>query len=181
MAFKKHNAIDDVKRSIEQIIERGQSWSLACASLFRQCDVFWIDRRGPRPRCLLLFSGKSACETLQRMYAIAAPGSVFFLNSSSNLSGIDKNHASNYRKRLIKLFAYEIERPIFNPEMNATITVFKYELKDNTELVNNISDMSSEIKETADAYAFSPKPGKLYELLNWLKESGVNYQTDFRE
>lgn len=41
--------------------------------------------------------------------------------------------------------------------------------------------MSSEMKEIPDGYAFSPKPGKLYELFNYLKENGLNYQTYFTE
>ncbi len=65
--------------------------------------------------------------------------------------------------------------------MSATITVFKTELKNQTLLLANISAMSSETKETAHAFSFSPKPGKLYELVNYLKTNGINYQTNFRE
>jgi hypothetical protein len=74
-----------------------------------------------------------------------------------------------------------MQRPIFKPEMSATITVFKSELKNKTLLLANISAMSSETKETADAFSFSPRPGKLYELVNYLRANGVNYQTNFRE
>lgn len=77
------------------------------------------------------------------------------------------------------MFGYKEQRPIFNSEMNATITVFKNEFKNNPGLLDDISAMSSEIKEIDDSYAFSPRPGKLYELLNCLRENGLNYQTVF--
>jgi hypothetical protein len=74
-----------------------------------------------------------------------------------------------------------MQKPIFKLEMSATVTVFKSELKNKTLSLANISAMSSETKETANAFAFFPKPGKLYELVNYLRTNGINYQTNFRE
>jgi hypothetical protein len=71
----------------------------------------------------------------------------------------------------------------FSLGMSAIITVFKSELENENEpeLLNIISAMSSDMKEIANGYALSPKPGKLYESLNCLKENGLNYQTHFSE
>lgn len=63
--------------------------------------------------------------------------------------------------------------------MQAIITVFKVELKDKNDLFENIQNLSSDISEVGDAYTFSPKAGKLFELLNVLKNNNINYGTHF--
>lgn len=70
---------------------------------------------------------------------------------------------------------------ILASELAQSFTVFKSELENKPELLNIISDMSSDMKEIPNGYAFSPKPGRLYELLNYLKENGLSYQTYFSE
>lgn len=69
----------------------------------------------------------------------------------------------------------------FSLGMGAIITVLKSELEIKPEFLNIISAMASDIKKLPNGYAFSPKPGKLYELLNYLKENGLSYQTYFSE
>ena len=63
--------------------------------------------------------------------------------------------------------------------MRAVITVFKVELHDRPNILNSIREMSADISELANVYTFSPKPGKLFELLNILKNNNVNYSTHF--
>jgi hypothetical protein len=63
--------------------------------------------------------------------------------------------------------------------MRAIITVFKAELADKPTIFEGIRAMSAELTELTDAYTFSPKPGKLFDLLNLLKNDNVNYGTHF--
>jgi hypothetical protein len=63
--------------------------------------------------------------------------------------------------------------------MHAIITVFKTELMSKPSLINTIKDLSSDLSEVADAYSFSPKSGRLFELLNFLRENNINYGTHF--
>lgn len=63
--------------------------------------------------------------------------------------------------------------------MRAIVTVFKVELSNRESLLDSIRDMSTEIGEVAGAYTISPKPGKLFELLNLLKMSNISYGTHF--
>ena len=63
--------------------------------------------------------------------------------------------------------------------MRATITVFKEELSGKTEILEIIKGSSTDLKEIGDAYIFSPKPGKLFELLNLLRDHKIIYGTNF--
>jgi hypothetical protein len=63
--------------------------------------------------------------------------------------------------------------------MLAVITIFKIEFNTKIQLLNSIKDLSVQYAEVGDAYTFSPKPGKLFELLNLLRDNGVNYGTHF--
>jgi hypothetical protein len=75
---------------------------------------------------------------------------------------------------VLRLFAGLILR-----SMRAIITVFKDELTTKPLILNSIREMSSDVSEVGDAFTFSPKPGKLFELLNLLKNSAVAYGTHF--
>lgn len=63
--------------------------------------------------------------------------------------------------------------------MRAVITVFKTELINKPAVLNSIQQLSSHLSEVGEAYSFSPKPGRLYELLNFLKDHDINYGTHF--
>ena len=63
--------------------------------------------------------------------------------------------------------------------MAAIITVFKTELIGKDDVLPLIEELSDDLVEIALAYTFSPKSGKLYELLNHLKERKVVYGTHF--
>lgn len=63
--------------------------------------------------------------------------------------------------------------------MTAIITIFKSELKNNNVTVESINEFSSETKEIGDAFTISPKSGKLFELLTFLKKHHITYGTHF--
>lgn len=63
--------------------------------------------------------------------------------------------------------------------MQAIITVFKVELNNREQIFKEIKEMSSDLSEVGEAYTFSPKPGKLFELLTLLKNNNINYGTHF--
>jgi hypothetical protein len=63
--------------------------------------------------------------------------------------------------------------------MQAIITVFKIELIDKSHVIDMINTLTLDLKEVGDAYIFSPKPGKLFELLNLLRDNHIVYGTHF--
>jgi hypothetical protein len=67
----------------------------------------------------------------------------------------------------------------FYPNMQAIITVFKTEFEGKEYIASRLKDMVEEVKLMSGAYIFSPSPGRLFELLDVLKENKINYGTHF--
>ncbi len=63
--------------------------------------------------------------------------------------------------------------------MRAIITVFKNELDKEEKLLSMLTSLTLDMQQVTDAYVFAPKPGKLFELLNMLREHGISYGTHF--
>jgi hypothetical protein len=63
--------------------------------------------------------------------------------------------------------------------MRVIVTVFKTKLSANSSLFRALSEMSFEIGEADENYTFSPKPGKLFDFLNLLKDNSIDYKTRF--
>lgn len=63
--------------------------------------------------------------------------------------------------------------------MRTIITVFKPELQSKKPVLDRIIVMTREFIEMGEAYTFSPRPGKLFDLLNLLRMNNVNYETNF--
>lgn len=64
--------------------------------------------------------------------------------------------------------------------MQAAITVLKDELKFQLEVMGTIRKYSLDMKEVGNAYSFSPKPGRLFDLLNILRDNHhIHYGTNF--
>lgn len=63
--------------------------------------------------------------------------------------------------------------------MRAIVTVFKEELKGRSSILDAIKSMASNFSEIPEAYTFSPKPGRLFEMLNLLKNNNISYGTHF--
>lgn len=69
--------------------------------------------------------------------------------------------------------------PYFCWDMSAIITVFKAEFDGKAHLKDSIIQLTDDFKIVADAYIFSAKPGKLFELLSVLRDYQVVYGTHF--
>jgi hypothetical protein len=63
--------------------------------------------------------------------------------------------------------------------MQAIITVFKTEFEGKEHIASRLKDMVDEVRLMSGAYILSPNPGKLFELLNILKENKITYGTHF--
>jgi hypothetical protein len=63
--------------------------------------------------------------------------------------------------------------------MLAIITVFKVEVDSKESAFNAIKSMSSQFIEVGEVYEFSPRPGKLFDLLDVLKINNIKYTTKF--
>jgi hypothetical protein len=63
--------------------------------------------------------------------------------------------------------------------MQAIITVFKGEFEGKDDVRSRISELTEDVKMVADAYVFSPRPGKLFDLLNILRNNKITYGTHF--
>jgi hypothetical protein len=79
----------------------------------------------------------------------------------------------------VPFFGFENILTLFLPVMEVTITIFKLDIDSHKITFKRIEGMSSAIKELDDCFVFSPKSGRLFELLNFLKENSVEYKTDF--
>jgi hypothetical protein len=63
--------------------------------------------------------------------------------------------------------------------MRAIVTIFKDELKGKVYLLKQLDEMSDHVNIVGSAYIISPKPGKLFDILNELKENKIAYGTHF--
>lgn len=64
--------------------------------------------------------------------------------------------------------------------MNAVVIVALARLKDvRPDIVNKIKECSDLHTQTADVYMFSPRTGKLFDLLSLLKDNGIPYTTHY--
>ena len=63
--------------------------------------------------------------------------------------------------------------------MQAIITVFKAEFHGNEPLERTFLDFSEDIMQVGEAYTIAPKSGKLFQLLNFLRDNKINYGTHF--
>jgi hypothetical protein len=80
---------------------------------------------------------------------------------------------------MVHLFGSDNILTLFLLVMEVTITVFKLDIESHKITFKRIEEMSSAIKEFNDCLVFSPKAGRLFEILNILKENSVDYKTDF--
>jgi hypothetical protein len=80
---------------------------------------------------------------------------------------------------MIAFFGFENIQTLFLPVMEVTITIFKLDIDSQEITFKRIEEMSSAIRELDNRLVLSPKPGRLFELLNFLKENSVEYKTDF--
>jgi hypothetical protein len=80
---------------------------------------------------------------------------------------------------MVHFFGSDNILTLFLLVMEVIITVFKLDIDSHKIAFKRIEEMSSAIKELDDCLVFSPKAGKLFELLNFLKENSLEYKTDF--
>lgn len=59
--------------------------------------------------------------------------------------------------------------------MQTTITIFKHDLKDEPLVIKMLADHATEVRETNEAFFFVPVPGKLFDLLQVLRDHKVAY------
>lgn len=62
--------------------------------------------------------------------------------------------------------------------MRAIVTIFKSEFEGKEGIANAIIAVS-ETKDIGEAFVLIPQPGKLFELLNLLKDNNIQYGTHF--
>jgi len=63
--------------------------------------------------------------------------------------------------------------------MHTIITIFVNELTEKDHIVQMLRENCDDFNVVADAYILSPKPGRLFELLNLLKANNIHYGTHF--
>jgi hypothetical protein len=63
--------------------------------------------------------------------------------------------------------------------MRAIISVFKGEFEGKAQAKDAIAQLTDELNIVADAYIFSAKPGKLFEILSILRDHKITYGTHF--
>jgi hypothetical protein len=63
--------------------------------------------------------------------------------------------------------------------MQAIITVFRAEFEGKDDVKSRVSELTEDLKIVGDAYIFSPRPGKLFDLLNILRNNRITYGTHF--
>jgi hypothetical protein len=65
------------------------------------------------------------------------------------------------------------------PVMRAIISVFKTEFEGKEHIAPGLKELIEEVKLVSGAYILSPKAGKLFSLLNVLKDNKINYGTHY--
>ena len=63
--------------------------------------------------------------------------------------------------------------------MSAIVTIFEDELKNKSQLLSSICEMSDQVRVVGTAYVINPKPGKLFAILGQLRENKIAYGTHF--
>ena len=63
--------------------------------------------------------------------------------------------------------------------MRAIVTVFKIEFLGQDNILKK-AELMAETKDIGEAIILIPLPGKLFELLNLLKDNRINYGTHFK-
>ena len=63
--------------------------------------------------------------------------------------------------------------------MRSMISAPKEEVKSKDTLLSQITELSTNVNHVGDYYLFSPKPGKLFDLLKLMRDHRINYTTNF--
>jgi hypothetical protein len=63
--------------------------------------------------------------------------------------------------------------------MQAIITIFKTEFEGKEQVKEILIDLTEDVKTVSDAYIFSPRAGRLFDLLNVLRRNKIIYGTHF--